>query len=114
MPLPMVLATAVPRKKAASKIEECRPDHRQLRRKHARGNHGRNAVGGVVKAVQKIKKQGRGNGDDQQYQSCIHPGVHLNRSGNGDMQTSGALKRDRLKHVGCVFSLVGRAFQYFV
>ncbi len=59
----MVLATAVPRKNAATKLKNAAHTTASFGDKT---RHGRNAVGGVVKSVQKIEGQGDEDRDDQQ------------------------------------------------
>ena len=72
MPLPMVLATAVPEQKRGEKVECGGPNYGQARRENAGGDYGRDAVGRIVKAVQEIEDQRGDDGDDEQDHSCAH------------------------------------------
>ena len=60
-------------------VECSRPDYGQLRREHAGGDDRRDAVGRIVKAVQKVKDERGDDGDDQQDQ----PGAHERTSSTG-------------------------------
>jgi hypothetical protein len=58
MPLPMVLATAVPRKNAARKLNvAAHTDCQASGREHAGGDDGRDAIRGIVKAVDEVEDQ---------------------------------------------------------
>ncbi len=56
-------------------VEHSRPDYGQPRGEHASRDDRRDAVGRVVKAVQKVKNESGDDGNDQQNQSCAHEGT---------------------------------------
>ncbi len=72
IPVPIVLATAMPKQKCGKKVESGGPDDGQSRRENAGRDHGGDAVGGVVKSVQKVEDQRGKDRDDQQDESCAH------------------------------------------
>ncbi len=59
IPLPIVLATAVPSRNAARKLKAAAHTTASRGDKHASGNHSRNAVGRVMEAIQKIEYAAR-------------------------------------------------------
>ena len=58
--------------KGGEEVEKRGPEHGQSRRQHAGRNHGGDAVGGIVKAVDEVEDERRDDGDDQQNQSSAH------------------------------------------
>ncbi len=93
--------------KGSDEIEEGGPHHGQLRREHASGDDGGDAVGGVVKSIEEIENQRDQDSDDEEQKVRIHP------FGSCDLgcTASGILQDDGFEHVGDVFRLVGCGFQ---
>jgi len=62
----MVLATAVPKTKAAMNVPESGPGYGAEGREHARGDDRGDGIGGVVPAVRELEGKGQENDDDEE------------------------------------------------
>ena len=62
----MVLATCGAEDEGGDEVEERRPDHRLLRREHARRDDGGDRVRGVVEAVQEVERQRDEDDEDEE------------------------------------------------
>ena len=73
MPVPTVLATAVPKRERRDEVEERGPDDGLAGREHAGRHDGRDRVGGVVKAVDEVEDE---RDDDDERDDGEEVGVH--------------------------------------
>jgi hypothetical protein len=60
------------------KVKKRSPQNGNLWGKNAGGDYGGDAVGGIVKAIQKIERQRDGDCDEEKYESCVHSMNSLN------------------------------------
>ena len=74
-PEPTVLATAVPKVKAAMKLKKAAQMTALPGRQHAGRHHGRDRVRGVVKAVDVVEDERNDNEPDDREEIGIHPRV---------------------------------------
>ena len=70
----MVLATAVPKVKAATKLKNAAQRTATRGDKHAGGNHRGNGVRRIVKAIEKIKAERNNHNDNCKGDGRIHFG----------------------------------------
>ena len=99
MPLPMVLATAVPKTKAAMKFQKAAQSNGAEGSKDASGDDRGDGIGGIVPAVRELEGEGEEDDDDEERRSCS--------------RGSGALQDDAFDDVGDVFALVNGGFDDF-
>ena len=50
----------------SNEVAKCGQQHGFSRCEDTSGNHSRNAVGGIMKAIQEIKDESRSDGDDEE------------------------------------------------
>ena len=73
MPEPTVFATAVPNANAATKLKNAAQMTALPGRQHPGRDHGRDRVGGVVKAVDVVEDQRDADQADDGEQVAVHP-----------------------------------------
>ena len=72
IPVPTVCATCKSEEQERDEVEECRPDDRNIRRKHPRRDHRRDRIGGVVQAVEKIENESDRDEGGKQHERIRH------------------------------------------
>ena len=72
IPLPIVVATARPKKRKEMKLKKAAQSDRQLRAQHPGRDHGRDRIGGVVQAVQEIERERDADQRDDDEGVAVH------------------------------------------